>query len=121
MAQPVTIRFAQPPGPMTAMACVHDAGSAPRAKDDFLPLASACPARTSLGHVQGPPCGFGLKRRLRQLTAPSATLIVAMIASPSVTERSELRKPVPKNLRRIQASARSSNAITASARSTADR
>ena len=55
------------------------------------------------------------------LTAPSAALTPAMIAPPSVTETNELRKPVAKNRRRIQASARSSNAITASASSTADR
>ena len=55
------------------------------------------------------------------LTAPSAALIPAMIAPPSVTETNELRKPVAKNRRRIQARARSSNAIAASASSTADR
>ena len=30
MAQPATVRFARPPGTMTAMACVQDAASAPR-------------------------------------------------------------------------------------------
>jgi len=44
-----------------------------------------------------------------------------MIAPPGVTETNELRKPVPKNCRRIQASARSSNAIAVSASSSADR
>ena len=47
--------------------------------------------------------------------------MVAMIAPPSVTETNELRKPVPENRRRIQASARRSNAIAASASSTANR
>ena len=60
-----------------------------------------------------------MRWRCRQRTAPSAALMVAMIAPPSVMEMNERRKPVPKNRRRIQASARSSNAITASASSTA--
>jgi hypothetical protein len=65
--------------------------------------------------------GSGRSVACGQLTAPSAALIVAMIAPPRVTEMNELRKPAPKNRRRIQASARSSNAIAASASSTADR
>jgi hypothetical protein len=55
----------------------------------------------------------------RHLTIPSVTLIAAMIAPPSVTETNELTKPMLKNHRRIQASARSSKAIAASASSTA--
>jgi hypothetical protein len=44
-----------------------------------------------------------------------------MTAPASVTEMSELGKPAPKNRRRIQASAKSSAAIAASASSTAGR